>query len=320
MAVSIGSAQIETVFYCYSNGEWRYCTPEETILAEKAGTAGTLRFISDDEIRSLLFSPRLSLNYNCNLATQTEAQIAMPEPTPVVTPVYQKMAYRYSFTWPPVTYPTCPPCPPATPTPPVPDTTRCTNDAQCVPAQCCHPRAASTLSTDPTVRAWHAPLFVQDPSIVVPGTVAVSTGNARLFPARPLRQARTQTPTITGVYISDLNVTAEYVRLTNPGPNFVVLTGWTIADNAGRRVRFVKTTTPSGAMVDSTIQGYSTLTLITGRAGVSTPTVIYYPLEMWNDTGDTAYLYNAGRNAGQHNDQITFFKEKTPNLLIPHLT
>ena len=297
MAVSIGSAQIESVYYCYSNGEWRYCTPEETILAEKAGTTGTLRYISDDEIRSLLFSPRLSLGYNCNLATQTVASAVIPEPTPVVTPVYQKMAYRYSFTWPPVTYPTCPPCPPATPiptpTPPVPDPTSCTNDAQCVAAQCCHPTSCINSLYRPNCSGVACTAVCTGPLDCGAGQCRCVNGKCQVVPGPGPSPSPTQTPTTTGVYISDLNVTAEYVRLTNPGPNFVVLTGWTIADNAGRRVRFVKTTTPSGAMVDSTIQGYSTLTLITGRAGVSTPTVIYYPLEMWNDTGDTAYLYNA---------------------------
>jgi len=94
------------------------------------------------------------------------------------------------------------------------------------------------------------------------------------------------------VYISDLNVLDEYVKLTNRGRDSVPMTGWTIANNGGKSFWFLQWTNPDGSKFDYELMGSSTVTIYTGREGNPTQTSLYWPEEMWNDTGDTAYLYD----------------------------
>ena len=77
-AFSVGSAQTETTYYCYSNGEWRICTPSEAILAREAMTRETPRSLSRDEMNAVLSSHEPFRDYNSDDALT---------PTPTLTPV-----------------------------------------------------------------------------------------------------------------------------------------------------------------------------------------------------------------------------------------
>jgi hypothetical protein len=98
------------------------------------------------------------------------------------------------------------------------------------------------------------------------------------------------------VYISDLNVLDEYIQLTNRGPVPVAMTGWTIANNHGRSFYFLQWTNPDGSKYDYELGGHSTVTISTGREGIPTQTRLFWPEKMWNNTGDTAYLYDKKGN------------------------
>jgi hypothetical protein len=98
------------------------------------------------------------------------------------------------------------------------------------------------------------------------------------------------------VYISDLNVLDEYIQLTNRGRDPIAMTGWTIANNRGSSFYFLPWTNPDGTKYDYELSGHSTVTIFTGREGIPTQTRLYWPVAMWNDTGDTAYLYDKTGN------------------------
>ncbi|MCE5299028.1 MAG: PEGA domain-containing protein [Methanoregulaceae archaeon] len=95
-------------------------------------------------------------------------------------------------------------------------------------------------------------------------------------------------------YISDLDVLAEYVKITNPGRDSVLMTGWRISNNDGSHtIRFIEWTNPDGSKFNYELRGYSTVTVYSGREGSPTQTSLYWPNMMWNDQGDTAYLYDS---------------------------
>jgi hypothetical protein len=97
------------------------------------------------------------------------------------------------------------------------------------------------------------------------------------------------------VYISDLDVIGEYVKLTNQGRDSVVMTGWKISNKDGSKTfRFIEWTNEDGSKFNYELRGYSTVTIFSGReaTGIPTPTSLYWPYEMWNNRGDTAILYN----------------------------
>ena len=55
-AFTIGSAQTETTYYCYNNGEWRVCTPSEAIIAEEAMTKETPMEVTHEEFDAIINS------------------------------------------------------------------------------------------------------------------------------------------------------------------------------------------------------------------------------------------------------------------------
>jgi hypothetical protein len=75
-------AETETTYYCYSNGEWRICTPSEAILAREAMTRETPRSLSRDEMNALLSSHEPFRDYY----NTHDAMIPTPTLTPVPTP------------------------------------------------------------------------------------------------------------------------------------------------------------------------------------------------------------------------------------------
>jgi hypothetical protein len=100
-------------------------------------------------------------------------------------------------------------------------------------------------------------------------------------------------PTTKNVYISALYVGApyqtinlEYVKISNKGTTAVSMRGWKITDQGSKH----KYSFPSSYALKSK----STVTLYTGK-GKNTATKLYWGMGwyVWNNTGDTAHLYNA---------------------------
>jgi hypothetical protein len=95
------------------------------------------------------------------------------------------------------------------------------------------------------------------------------------------------------VYISALDVGAphetanqEYVKITNSGKTSVSMKGWRITDKGAKHTyKF-----PSSY----TLKSKTTVTIYTGK-GKNSATKLYWGrvAHVWNNEGDTAYLYNA---------------------------
>jgi hypothetical protein len=88
-------AETETTYYCYSNGEWRTCTPSEAILAQEAMTRETPRSLSRDEMKSLLSSHEPFRDYydadDDMTPTPTLTPVPTPRPAPVSTRVWESI-------------------------------------------------------------------------------------------------------------------------------------------------------------------------------------------------------------------------------------
>jgi hypothetical protein len=80
-------AETETTYYCYSNGEWRTCTPSEAILAREAMNKETPRSLSRDEMKALISSHEPFGDYYATDDTGTVTPTLTPVPTPSSTPV-----------------------------------------------------------------------------------------------------------------------------------------------------------------------------------------------------------------------------------------
>ncbi|WP_292373733.1 PKD domain-containing protein [Methanosarcina sp. UBA411] len=99
--------------------------------------------------------------------------------------------------------------------------------------------------------------------------------------------------TSSDIYISNLRLGAsgetpnqEYVQITNKGITNVKMNGWKITDNGSKHTYYF----PSSY----TLNSKSTVTLYTGK-GTNTATKLYWgrSSHVWNNEGDTAYLYDA---------------------------
>ena len=104
--------------------------------------------------------------------------------------------------------------------------------------------------------------------------------------------AKTSSPTNT-LYISALDVGApgetanqEYVKITNKGKTAVSMKGWKITDRGTKHTYKFSSS--------YTLKSKATVTLYTGK-GKNTATNLYWGrvAHVWNNEGDTAYLYNA---------------------------
>lgn len=94
------------------------------------------------------------------------------------------------------------------------------------------------------------------------------------------------------VYLSALDVTAEYLKITNGGSEKIVMTGWKISNREGKSFSFIDYPLGNGAVFTYTLMPHSTVTVHTGIEGNPSSLHLYWPEEMWNDAGDSAYLYN----------------------------
>jgi hypothetical protein len=79
------SAESETTYYIYDNGEWRVCTDSEAILAQNAMERETPLPLSQDGLNAILSSHEPFWNYY-NLKPTTDNKISTPAPTPTLTP------------------------------------------------------------------------------------------------------------------------------------------------------------------------------------------------------------------------------------------
>jgi len=105
-------------------------------------------------------------------------------------------------------------------------------------------------------------------------------------------------------YISDLNLKGEWVKITNKGMTAVNMKGWKITDKGGNH---------EYAFPSYNLKSNSTVTLYTGR-GKNNSTELFWGMlrNVWNDAGDTAYLYNT-----QGQTVSTFFKDNHSLNPIP---
>jgi Lamin Tail Domain len=96
------------------------------------------------------------------------------------------------------------------------------------------------------------------------------------------------------VFISDLDVHEEYVRITNNGLSPMSMTGWKIvAGSTQRSITFIDWPQGNGQTFSFTLYPLTTLTVYYGKSGPVTATEAYWPsaTNVWNDAGDTAFLY-----------------------------
>jgi len=101
------------------------------------------------------------------------------------------------------------------------------------------------------------------------------------------------TLTTNNVYISALYVGAphqtvnqEYVKITNKGTTAVSMRGWKVTDKGAKHTYKFPST--------FVLKSKNTVTLYTGK-GKNTATKLYWGRAafVWNNEGDTAFLYNA---------------------------
>ncbi|MGB9927602.1 MAG: MBL fold metallo-hydrolase [Methanosarcina sp.] len=90
---------------------------------------------------------------------------------------------------------------------------------------------------------------------------------------------------ISTVYVSDLNLQNEWVKLSNQGSSPISLKSWKIEDEGSKH---------TFTFPVYTLGPEATLTLHTGK-GENSATEIYWGSgsPIWNNDGDTAYLYNS---------------------------
>jgi YD repeat-containing protein len=102
-----------------------------------------------------------------------------------------------------------------------------------------------------------------------------------------------KTSATSSVYISALDVGApgetanqEYVKITNKGTTAVSMKNWKITDKGAKHTYKFSSS--------YTLKSKATVTIYTGK-GKNTATKLYWGrvAHVWNNEGDTAYLYNA---------------------------
>ncbi|NYT21404.1 MAG: hypothetical protein GKC07_06360, partial [Methanomicrobiales archaeon] len=97
-----------------------------------------------------------------------------------------------------------------------------------------------------------------------------------VLPWSPFSPAIVQADGGSNVYISDLDVITEYVKITNKGRDSVVMTGWRLTNKDGSNtIRFIEWTNPDGSKFNYELRGYSTVTIYSPREGNPTSTSLY---------------------------------------------
>ncbi len=80
--LGFASAETETTYYMYDNGEWRVCNGQEAIVAEEAMKKEKPVSLTRDEFNTLISSNEPFWNYN----TLKPTDEVTPVPTPTITP------------------------------------------------------------------------------------------------------------------------------------------------------------------------------------------------------------------------------------------
>lgn len=146
----------------------------------------------------------------------------------------------------------------------------------------------------PSGSGSQVPVSFRDPTIM-PFVYPIA-----VLPDTPDTGGPSVTPTPTpapeqDVYISDLNLQEEYVKIKNNGLTPVDLTGWKIVEgNTRQTITFIAWPQGNGQTFTFTLYPLTTLTVYYGKNGPVTATEAYWPSakNVWNDQGDTAYLYD----------------------------
>jgi hypothetical protein len=93
---------------------------------------------------------------------------------------------------------------------------------------------------------------------------------------------------ISGLYVGASGQTnnQEYVQVQNTGTTAVIMKGWTIKDKTKKHTYSFPST--------YSLKSKATVTIYTGK-GTNSATKLYWGSGafVWNNEGDTAYLYNA---------------------------
>lgn len=79
------SAESDTTYYIYDNGEWRVCSDSEAILAQNAMERETPLPLSRDGLNAILGSHEPFWNYY-NLKSTTDNKVPSPVTNPTITP------------------------------------------------------------------------------------------------------------------------------------------------------------------------------------------------------------------------------------------
>lgn len=117
------------------------------------------------------------------------------------------------------------------------------------------------------------------------GSVAYSYTSSTTTPKAEPTEVTTSSSTESTVYVSDLSLKDEWVKITNKGSSPVSLGGWKIEDEGSKHTYIF----PS-----YTLDAGSTVTVYTGK-GTSTAIELYWGSSspIWNNDGDTAYLFDS---------------------------
>jgi hypothetical protein len=91
--LGFASAETETTYYMYENGEWRVCNGDEAIVAEEAMTKETPVTMSRENFNTLIASHEPFWNYNVQESTDK----ITPVPTPTITPVPTQIPASKAF-------------------------------------------------------------------------------------------------------------------------------------------------------------------------------------------------------------------------------
>ena len=88
-------AETETTYYCFTNGEWRICTPSEAIIAREAMSRETPREVPHDEFNAIIRSHEPFWDYytpdDAKTPTPTLTPVPTARPTPVPTRVWESI-------------------------------------------------------------------------------------------------------------------------------------------------------------------------------------------------------------------------------------
>jgi competence protein ComEC len=116
------------------------------------------------------------------------------------------------------------------------------------------------------------------------GSVSYSPTSLTTTPITESTVSLTSNSMESTVYLSDLSLTDEWVKVTNKGSSPVFLGDWKIEDEGSKHIY----TFPS-----YTLSSGSTVTLYTGK-GTSTANELYWGLgsPIWNNDGDAVYVYD----------------------------